>query len=443
MKRIKIWLKSFSLLQQLIAIVFLSFAILIMFSLFFLQRNIDNFINNQMYDYLHRYQSQYMVTTEFNSDMIYHYVYNRNTKNFLNRIQPEYQEILDHLDLNKDFQTVYDGIYQDTKTYTYSIIEFNKDYLLISFVKPEFRSEVESALFSGVVGITLYVVVAIIFLIIIWVASLIHPINLMKNYVSNIKNNKDATLQIDRKDEIGSLAEALVDMNNELSQQKHIRDEMVQNISHDLKTPIATIKSYSESIKDGIYPYDTLEKSVDVILDNANRLEKKVYSLLTFNKMEYLKNENPMVLNLRMAPIVEKAILDAKVIRNDITIETDLDEDAFFRGDEEPWLVVIENILDNGLRYAKSEIKITLFENWLEIYNDGPQMEPERLEKLFTAYEMGNKGKFGLGLSIVKKVCNTYGYTVTGENMNDGVVFRIIANKKMKKPSKKQIKKEA
>ena len=64
------------------------------------------------------------------------------------------------------------------------------------------------------------------------------------------------------------------------------------NVSHDLKTPIATIKSYGESIKDGVYPYDTLEKSVDVIIRNAERLEKKVYSLLYLNRVEYLVSQN-------------------------------------------------------------------------------------------------------------------------------------------------------
>ena len=62
-------------------------------------------------------------------------------------------------------------------------------------------------------------------------------------------------------------------MREELLKQEKTKEEMIHNISHDLKTPIATIKSYGESIKDGIYPYETLEKSVDVIIDNADRLE--------------------------------------------------------------------------------------------------------------------------------------------------------------------------
>ena len=262
------------------------------------------------------------------------------------------------------------------------------------------------------------------------------------SYINKIKAGEKATLNVNRYDEIGEVAEALVSMNQELSEQQHIRDEMIQNISHDLKTPIATIKSYSESIKDGIYPYDTLEKSVDVIIENADRLEKKVYSLITYNKMGYLVDNNEGILNLEMAPLIQKAILAASVIRNDVKIVTELDEKVLFHGDEEPWRVVIENLLDNALRYAKHKIVITLENNLLEVYNDGENIESDRLDKLFKPYEKGNKGKFGLGLSIVKKVVETYGYNITGENLNDGVVFRIYSSRKMKKAPKKK-KKEA
>ena len=232
-------------------------------------------------------------------------------------------------------------------------------------------------------------------------------------------------------------------MNNQLAEQQHIRDEMIQNISHDLKTPIATIKSYSESIKDGVYPYDTLEKSVDVIIENADRLEKKVYSLITYNKMGYLTDRDDNILNLEMEPVLQKAILACQVLRTDITIKTDVDENVYFHGEEEPWRVVIENLLDNSLRYAKSVVRITLKDNLLEVFNDGENIEKDRLDKLFKPYEKGNKGKFGLGLSIVKKVTETYGYTVTGENMNDGVVFRIYTDRKMKKAPKKKTAKKS
>lgn len=439
MKRIRIWLSNFTLIQQFLTIVFFTVAVLVFFIFTFLNRNIDSFVNSQMYVYIHRSQAEYLETRNFNESNVVHFVYNANSKRYLNSVPSEYQSFLYNINPDPESGSIDSSYTYDNGLLVYSIISFDSDYRLISIIKNNFREEFKAALFSGVVNVTLYVVFGLIALIMIWIVSLIRPLDLIINYINKIKAGDKATLNVNRYDEIGEVAEALVSMNEQLSEQQHIRDEMIQNISHDLKTPIATIKSYSESIKDGIYPYDTLEKSVDVIIENTDRLEKKVYSLITYNKMDYLTDSGDNILNLEMAPVLQKAILACQVLRNDISIDTsEVEEGVYFHGDEEPWRVVIENLLDNSLRYAKNVVKITLKNNLLEVFNDGEIMEKDRLDKLFKPYEKGNKGKFGLGLSIVKKVTETYGYTVTGENMNDGVVFRIYTSKKMKKLPKKK-----
>jgi two-component system sensor histidine kinase CssS len=369
-----------------------------------------------------------------------HFVYNADSGRYLNSLGDNYGDILAHIDPEPKGGTIDSSFEHDGNTIVYSIVTFgDKDeYRLISIIKNNFRDEFRSALSNSVINITFYVFFGLIGLIVIWIFSLIRPLDQIISYINRIKAGEKASLNVHRYDEIGEMAEALVSMNEELSEQQHIRDEMIQNISHDLKTPIATIKSYSESIKDGIYPYDTLEKSVDVIIENADRLEKKVYSLITYNKMGYLVDNDPNILNLEMTPVIQKAILAASVIRSDVKIITELDEDVYFHGEEEPWRVVIENLLDNALRYASSRIVITLQDGLLEVYNDGENLEADRLDKLFKPYEKGTKGKFGLGLSIVKKVVETYGYNVTGENLADGVVFRIYTTRKMKKAPKKK-----
>ena len=444
MKRLRIWLSNFTLIQQFLTIVFFTGAILLFFIFAYLNRNIDSFVNNQMYAFIHRSQNEYLETRSISSESnVLHFVYNTDSHRYLNSLEERYRLLLEQIDPDPEGGRIDSSFEYDNTTIVYSIISFgdNDENRLVSIIKNNFREEFRSALSNSVINITFYVFFGLIALIVIWIFSLIRPLDQIITYINRIKSGEKATLNVNRYDEIGEVAEALVSMNQELSEQQHIRDEMIQNISHDLKTPIATIKSYSESIKDGVYPYDTLEKSVDVIIENADRLEKKVYSLITYNKMGYLVDSGDNILNLEMAPIIQKAILAASVIRNDVKIETDLDEKVYFHGDEEPWRVVIENLLDNALRYAHSRISINLKDNLLEIFNDGEAIEKDRLDKLFKPYEKGNKGKFGLGLSIVKKVTETYGYTVTGENMNDGVIFRIYTSKKMKKVSKKKNKK--
>ena len=428
MKRLRIWLNGFSLMQQYLVVSFLAIVVFALFIFQFLNTNIDNFTNAQMFSYLHRSQTSYLNARSINVDYVdtnaYHYLYNGFS---LVDASNETQKIIENVnfDLINDEQ---DGVLQyEDKTLIFSIKDCDNAYL-ISIINNDYRNEFRSALISGIVN-SVVVIFSIVFVILmLWVYSLIRPLNLIRNYIKKIKDGEKAELVIKRNDEIGEVAEAVVTMNNELVGQEKIREEMIQNISHDLKTPIATIKSYSESIKDGVYPYDTLEKSVDVIIEHANRLEKKVYSLITYNKIGYLQDTS-VGDNLLMYPVIEKAILSCQVLRNDIKIDTsEVEQDVYFHGDEEAWRTVVENLLDNALRYAKTKIVIILSNNLLEIYNDGELMSKDRIEKLFKPYEKGNKGNFGLGLSIVKRVCETYDYNVLGENKTDGVTFRIYRN---------------
>ncbi len=270
----------------------------------------------------------------------------------------------------------------------------------------------------------------------IWAFSIIHPLNQIRVYISQIKQGKDVELNIKREDEIGEVARELISMKEELSKQQNAKEEMIHKISHDLKTPIATIKSYSESIKDGIYPYGDLESSVDVILNNAQRLEDKVHSLLYLNRIEYLITTDAEGVVTNMKEVVEQVVLNSAVIDPDIRLITDVEE-VFFDGLLEGWRVAIENIMENAFRYAKTYIKIVVRENDIRIYNDGPKMPEDRIETLFKPYEKGEGGRFGLGLSIVSKVTKTNHYIVKGYNTDDGVCFRIYRPVTQKKGHKR------
>ena len=435
MKRIRIWLNGFSLIQQLIGVGLLTVLIFGVFFMTFFNKNIDGFVETQMLSYLHRYESHYISSNSVSGFMykdtnVSSYIYSPSSNKYISSIEDENKYFLENIDPTEKIGS---GEYDDL---IYSITSFDNDnYLLISIISNEYKADFKNALMSGVINFTIIFIMLLFTLFITWVFTILTPLNSIKNYIDHLRQGEDVDLNITRSDEIGEIAESLTNMNEELKKQQRIREEMIQNISHDLKTPIATIKSYSESIKDGIYPYDTLEKSVDVIIENANRLEKKAYNLNTFNKLEYLKDSDDSSL---MNKVIEKAILSIEAIRNDIVVETDIKKSVEFHGAEEPWQTVVENLLDNALRYAKTKVRITLQDNFLEVFNDGDLMSKDRIEKLFKPYEKGTKGNFGLGLSIVKRICDTYGYVVVGENTHEGVVFRIYSNKPQKRKEKKK-----
>jgi len=434
MKRIRLWLKELNLSQQLLTIIFMSVTVLALFFFVYLSETVNSFVDNEMYRLIHLTQESILYNTDeednwnaYNNSLITNLLIDKKTGLVNYSAMSKNQEMVKEVVQQAMKTTVetkdYVYVEEDTRV-LYSVCHVEKDVLLVSLMSENYRTEFKDALLNSVINLSSMVVGALFVVLMLWVGSLIHPLNQIRAYIEKVRKGEDAVLRIDRRDEIGEVADELVIMREELSRQEQVKDEMVQNISHDLKTPIATIKSYAESIKDGIYPYETLEKSVDVIIEHATRLEKKVYSLLILNKMGYLSDVAEEGNTLDMVDVINKVILSVEVLKSDVNITTVL-HPVKFHGEEEPWRIVVENLLDNSIRYAKSEIVITLNEDELEISNDGPLMTKDRLNKLFKPYEKGTDGKFGLGLSIVYRVCSTYGYRVSAENLDDGVIFRI------------------
>ncbi len=433
MKRIRLWLRELNLSQQLLTIVFISVTFFALFFFVYMSEIVDDFVDREMFRILHRTQdtiyeniedtqwsfyADSLVTTVFYDKSDNVYTINNNTYE-----TATIQSIIMSVNRANPMQEDFEFIEGDSRL-LYSVRYLSEDEIIISLISQSYQQDFREALLNSVINISSLVVGALFVVLMIWVGSLIHPLNLIRNYIEKIRKGENAELRIERRDEIGEVADALVVMKEELARQESIKDEMIQNISHDLKTPIATIKSYGESINDGIYPYETLEKSVDVIIEHANRLEKKVYSLLMLNKMGYLSDVAEDGDTLDMVSVINKVILSMEVLKSDVHITTVLNP-VFFHGEEEPWRIVVENLLDNAIRYAKSEIVITLNDNELEVSNDGPAISKDRISKLFKPYEKGTDGKFGLGLSIVYRVCNTYGYRVMAENLEEGVIFKI------------------
>lgn len=441
MKRFSLFIKRLSLSQQLFALIFFFVTFFAAFFFVYLNGKVDQVIEVKTFNDLTKAQTAISekLRTNLNTYLyldiedgsITNIIIVDNTPLYLGEPNEEidasnelfkamYQKAQNAIDYPQTYT------YHGTSNVYYSVVSINDSIKLISFTRSEDLDVFKDSLVTSVINLTVMVVGFFFIILMIWVAGLIHPLNQIRNYIEKVKNgNSPPELKINREDEIGELADALVAMRGELLKQEQIKEDMIHNISHDLKTPIATIKSYGESIKDGIYPYDTLEKSVDVIIENADRLEKKVHSLLYLNRVEYLISQDSEGAKTSMKDVIEMVILNIKVIKPDIEIITDLSDEVFFDGLEEPWRVTVENIIENALRYAKSKIEIQLHDQELTIFNDGPCIDEDRLRVLFKPYEKGQGGKFGLGLSIVAKVVQTNHYDVSGENTSDGVIFRI------------------
>ncbi len=448
MKQLKNWIKEFTLTQQLLSIIILFIVIFTGFVYFFFTTSINSFVKEQMFSVLERTQDTFYLSytnqldvsfVEFDDKFVSSAVLRDGTAYVSENFAEMPTEIAERVILDANVQVVDVRQYDreiDGIQVLYQISKLENNTKLVSVINYDYHEDFRNTLLNSVINVLFIVVIILFGFLMLWVSSLIRSLNQIRLYIDKVRKNEDTILTIDRKDEIGEVANALVSMKVEIKRQEQSKEELIQNISHDLKTPIATIKSYCESIKDGVFPYETLEKSVDVISEHADRLEKKVQSLLLLNRMGYLVTTQESK-EVDMVDIIEKTILSIKLIRPEIEIVTHLSP-TIYMGNDEAWRVVLENILDNAMRYAVSKITVVLEDGTLSIENDGPHLSKERQDKLFKAYEKGTDGQFGLGLSIVHRVVTAYNFIVYAENTRCGVIFKIMPKDK---PKKKKVKK--
>ena len=435
-------LKKFSLQRQLILIFsIISLAVLVIV-VPLINKNLMDVIDKQMFQTLEIAQRGYIDydynPIEKSSDkQIYHLTYDVKNNLIIPSGNITYTEAKN---LSYVFSSYLTDMIKDDKekiqrkeeyagtAIYFQITKKDTNTYVISLVYSDYSANLISAIRQQIIN-TLYITFVIIGVVIfLWVSSLIKPLKQIRKYIEDIRNDEESELKINRKDEIGIVSDELIAMKEEINRQSKIKEEMIHNISHDLKTPIALIKTYSQSVKDDIYPYGDKDSSMDVILENAERLDHKVKSFLFLNRLDYLQGESIEFTAFDMKQLIEKIVSQMDILKPELTLETELD-DVCFIGNEEHWRVAIENIIENASRYAVSKIQIILHQDYLEIYNDGDQIDEDTLPFLFDPYIKGVKGQFGLGLSIVSKIASLYDYQVQAKNNEVGVSF-IFTKKK-------------
>ena len=296
----------------------------------------------------------------------------------------------------------------------------NPNIFTIIFTDDTYAFEMIKAIsFRSILVFTIMIFISIL-VISWWSNTYVRRIRYLQLHIENMPNNKYEKEYLDGGcDEVGQLSCSIEKMRLQIYQNEETKQEMLQNLSHDFKTPIAVIKSYAEAIQDGVESIDAL----NVIIEQSNLLEKKVIKLLQYNSIEYLDKSNPFI-DIEMDELINDVVIKYKHQSN-INFNLDL-EKVIFKGYYENWDIVLSNIIENALRYAKTEIKIILRPDRIRIYNDGEHIDAKFIGNAFKPYEKGSKGQFGLGMSIVQKTVNFFDYKLSVQNEEPiGVSFII------------------
>ena len=413
-----------NLTEQLLFICIVIVVIIIISLGIILPRNLLPIYEDNLYNYLGESLNilDSPENSKINSEVAYIYVNNENIyiSNNLNKVigLDSPKKILIKIN-TEEGKFLY-----NKKVYYYSTITSNNTKK-IALTGSSYINDMRISIFKIillVVGIT-FIIVSMV--ILIWSNSLVNRIKKLKEKIDNLNNdNYNHKIKYDYEDEISTLEVALEKMRVYLKEEEEYKNQMYQNISHDFKTPITVMKSYIEAFEDGVI---TDKEAVKVSKEQLSKLEGKVHSLLYLNKLNYFKDKKDII---KERCDVSKVVFDSvdkfSLVRNDVKFTLDIDEkNTIFKGSSEMWEAIIDNILNNFIRYANKEIKITIKNNKITLFNDGPNIDKDVLNNIFSPFEKGVNGVFGLGLSIVKKTLTFLNYDINIQNTKNGVKFII------------------
>ncbi len=243
---------------------------------------------------------------------------------------------------------------------------------------------------------------------------------------------------INSKDDIGQLANVLNDMAESLDEQEKRRREFISNISHDIRSPLTSMKGFLEAIIDGTIPEEKKEKYINIVLEETERLTVLANNILDINKLEDMDNQNKNV-SFDINELIRRIIIsfEARAINKSLDIKISFAEkETFVFADLEKIQRVVYNLIDNAIKFIENEKCIYISTNvksnkvFVSIKDEGPGISLEDQKRIFDRfykadYSRGKDKKgSGLGLSIVKEFILSQGETIELKSeLNKGSEF--------------------
>ncbi|MBY0146607.1 two-component system histidine kinase PnpS [Neobacillus niacini] len=234
----------------------------------------------------------------------------------------------------------------------------------------------------------------------------------------------------------------------EIKKLEQMRKDFVANVSHELKTPVTSIKGFSETLIDGaMHNQDTLEAFLSIINKESNRMQSLIQDLLDFSKIE----QQEFKLNIQdfdLYELIKEVItmLNKKAKSKDIGLELEFNrEELYIQGDHDRLKQVLINIISNAILYTppQGSVKVSLFEYErtvkIHVKDTGVGIEQEEIPRIFERFyrvdraRSRDSGGTGLGLAIVKHLVEAHHGNITVKStLGKGSEFIIELHKYFK-----------
>ena len=345
---------------------------------------------------------------------------NIENKNELTKLFTKYSlELKNETIKNQDYEV----FYENKLTFGHILIlqkTFDDEFILrIKYLDDEYilrTPDEENISDKFILNILVFVDIFVLFLIFLYILKLLSPIKIITKQLTNFSNG-DLSSRIDIKsnDEIGILANSFNKMASNLENLIKTREELLRDIGHELRTPIAKGKFAIEKIDDFSQKelLKKIFKDLEVLTNELIELEKLNSTKLNITTF---KAETLIVESLAKLYLDDESKIEIEII-DDFKIKADL----YYLS------IVLKNLIDNAIKYTSSfPIKIIVKTNEISVLNQGKALakELDYYLKPFTQ-ELSQRDGFGLGLSIVKKIIDRHDFRLEYSYRNESNIFKI------------------
>lgn len=220
-----------------------------------------------------------------------------------------------------------------------------------------------------------------------------------------------------------------------------IRSEFVSNVTHELKTPLTSIRGFVETLRSGAMQDETVaEKFLDIIDIEADRLGRLIDDILSLSEIEGMKHETSQT-DFLLAPLAEEvaAMLSSAAEDRGITFTVTVPADFMMKANRNRIKQLLINLMDNAVKYNRDGGSVTVRADRLRngrtairVTDTGIGIPEEHRDRIFERFYRVDKGRArsqggtGLGLSIVKHIAQLYdGYVEVDSEPGKGSTFTV------------------
>ncbi|MBQ4284219.1 MAG: HAMP domain-containing histidine kinase [Lachnospira sp.] len=264
--------------------------------------------------------------------------------------------------------------------------------------------------------------------------AILRPFDKMKEFAGEVaKGNFDIPLNYERSNYFGEFTWAFDSMRREITKARACEHQAIENnktviatLSHDIKTPIASIRAYAEGLEANLD--NTVEKRqmyIDVIVKKCDEVSKLTNDLF-LHSLSDLDKLKVKLEDVELTELVKQAVSDISAGQGDVSFYAE--NELMVSADSNRLIQIMENLINNARKYAKTHIDVTVKEEndraCIGVRDYGPGIPNEDIpfifDKFYRGNNCGNEQGSGLGLYIVKYIAGQMGGTVELKNQNDG-----------------------